>query len=243
MIETVEELIEVYSLDKEIEENNPVYKDHAVTVFGIYCLLRNRVLNLPFPKDEVKPTDLSVIENNPTGIKPIEAKLVEDKAIEQPSNMQESANYDSKPTSKVNEVPDLGNINLENETAKIITAINERLNKQIASINIVQNAYADGNNANTEDEENSGSNGSSAVNTVNISFAGNDCNQPMLNQPVKKIVENRQPSNNITDKSQEEPERPMLIKSAEDFNFLCSIIKLILMLAAITVIFGLVYWA
>ena len=235
MIETVEELIEVYSLDKEIEENNPVYKDHAVTVFGIYCLLRNRVLNLPFPKDKVKPTDLSVIENNPTEIKPMEEKPVENRAIEQPSNKQKSANYDNKHTAKVNEMPNLGNINLENETAKIITAINERLNKQIASINIVQNAYADGNKANTDDEENSGSNGSSAVNTVNISFAGNDCNQPMVNQPVKKIVENRQSPNNITDKSQEEPERPMLIKSADDFNLLCSIIKLICMVAAVVV--------
>ena len=236
MIETVEELIEVYSLDKEIKKTHPVYRDFVIQLFAIYNLINLRVRLLPIPKDEVKPNNVNIVENKSAEVKPIENKTVENKIIEhnpveakpvekkvikqtaneQPSSIQKPAIIKNKPVAEVKKEPTVNNGNLENETAKIISAINERLTEQIAHVNIVQNAYVDGNKVNTDDgieDGNTGSKGGSAINTVNINFAGNNDIQS------KNILEeNKQVLNNNVTQTKEKPNSPPKFILLDDYE-------------------------
>lgn len=163
MIETVEELIEVYSLDKEIKDTNPVYKDFVLKIFGVYCLLKQAIFRLPMPNDNVKTDSLNVTEKKP----------VEKKEIKQPSNTQQPEKVQRPAVTENKYVPDIKkecpvkNTNIENERANIKTTTNNKINERTTTINIVQNAYANG----TEDSD---GNGCSAINNININFGNND---------------------------------------------------------------------
>ena len=161
MIENVEELIEVYSLDKEIEKTHPVYRNYAIQLFTIYNLINLRIRLLPIPKDEVKPNN-----ENTVGSKP-----VRNESADKPANLPKSANNDKKAVMNVNKAPAEKNTNSGNGNTSENSTTNNKINERTATINIVQNAYANGR---SDDDDDTGSNGCSAINNINISFGNND---------------------------------------------------------------------
>ena len=159
MIETIDELITTYFLDKEIKDTDTLYRDCTEKVFDLYNNLWKYVFGHPMPKDNVNTTKDIVIKQQAT-------------AQEQTTVQQPVAN-ENKSNTKVNKELPRGNQNSEDEAANIKSANNNKMTEKIAHINIVQNAYANGSKVN-EDDENTGSGRYSAINNVNINFGRND---------------------------------------------------------------------
>ena len=109
MIETVEELIEVYSLDKEIKDTNPVYKDFALKIFGVYCALRQAIFQLKISEDNVN--SLNVTEK-----KPVENKEIKQPSTtQQPEKVQRPAFTENKSVQEVKKEHPVKNTNFEND--------------------------------------------------------------------------------------------------------------------------------
>ena len=130
MINNINDLIEVYSLDKQIKDTNPVYRDFAVKVYLVYIFLSNKVKHTEIPTEELPLQDLSSIVNNNliyVGLRDTAFYFqVADVLKEHPEVVDEEPKQEEPVEQKQEELQELAekNAGLESELAQVSVKFN-----------------------------------------------------------------------------------------------------------------------
>lgn len=130
MINNVNDLIEIYSLDKPIKDTSPVYRDYAIKVYTLYICISNRIKHMNLNTTKLPMQDVSVIEDNDKLYEGLRDTAFFCKMMSALVNQPELAGLPPEKVEKIKQVnQDLKeleeeNAGIESEVAKISTVVN-----------------------------------------------------------------------------------------------------------------------